>query len=391
MKRVIVIVLDSLGVGDLPDAAEYGGTGANTLGHIAENTDLRLPNLQKMGLGNIIPLRGIEQVADPTASWGKMASRSFGKDTTTGHWEIAGIILDHPLPVFPNGFPDEIIIPFCREIGRNILGNKVASGTAIIQELGAEHIKTGYPIVYTSADSVFQVAAHEEMIPLPLLYQMCETARNILTGKNGVGRVIARPFTGQPGNFKRTENRKDFSLLPPAGGLLERITEYGNNVVAIGKITDIFAGQGISRSLAAHSNQESISQLKVSLNNDENGLIFANLVDFDMLYGHRNDVYGYQHALEEFDSALPALLSLLHDDDLLFITADHGNDPTSISTDHNREYVPILAYRKSTPGRYLGIRSTFADLGATVAEYLGIGKLLCGDSFLPILISSDKG
>ena len=386
MKRAVIVVLDSLGIGDLPDAADFGDHDANTLCHIAKEEKLKLPNLEQMGIANIVPINNIDPVMLPTASWGKMASKSFGKDTTTGHWEIAGLLLGYPLPLYPEGFPNEIIEPFCHEIGRSILGNKVASGTAIIEELGKKHMETGYPIVYTSADSVFQVAAHEEVIPVETLYDICLTARKLLTGKHSVGRVIARPFIGEPGNFKRTENRKDFSLLPPPGGLLEKVKASGKAVTAIGKISDIFAGQGITESMPAHSNPESTEALLAALKKVKDGLIFANFVDFDMLYGHRNDVCGYRDALEKFDQSVPDFLSLLGEEDLFIITADHGNDPTTKSFDHNREYVPLLVYSKKYPGVDLGVRSTFADLGQTVADYLSAGELPNGESFLPLII-----
>jgi len=386
MKRVVLIVLDSVGVGELPDAAKYGDVGSNTLGHIVEKTKISLPNLASWGLGNIISLVGIPPAEEPLAAWGKMASSSFGKDTTSGHWEIAGLLLDHPLPTYPYGFPDEVIKPFCAAIGRDILGNIVGSGTQIIDDLGALHMQTGKPIVYTSADSVFQVAAHEKIIPLEELYHICETARKILTGKHGVGRVIARPFAGEPGHFYRTANRHDYSITPSPGGLTQVLTEADVEVISVGKIVDIFAGVGISRSLIGHCNAESIASIYEAIDACSNGLIFANLIDFDMLYGHRNDVSGYGQALEYFDSQLPAIMDKLGPDDMLVITADHGNDPTTASSDHSREYVPLLIYEKIFKKVNLGIRPTFADLGATIAAYLGAKELPAGKSMLNELI-----
>lgn len=382
MKRVILIVLDSVGVGELPDAAQYGDLGSNTLGHIAERMKLSLPNLASWGLGNIISLENIPPAPKPLAAWGKMASASCGKDTTSGHWEIAGLVLDHPLPTYPHGFPDEVIRPFCEAIGRDILGNIVGSGTQIIDNLGVEHMQTGRPIVYTSADSVFQIAAHEKIIPLAELYRICEIARNILTGRHGVGRVIARPFDGEPGHFFRTANRHDYSLAPPPGGLTQVLSEAGTEVISIGKIADIFAGAGISRRLPGSCNTESIASIKEAMDNCTHGLVFANLIDFDMLYGHRNDVSGYGQALEYFDHELPGIIKKLGPEDMLAVSADHGNDPTTPSSDHSREYVPLFIYGQKIRKIPLGIRSTFADLGATVAEYLGAKTLPAGKSML---------
>lgn len=386
MKRVILIVLDSVGIGELPDAAKYGDVGSNTLGHIAEKIKISLPNLTSWGLGNIIPLPNIPPANEPLAAWGKMASASCGKDTTSGHWEIAGLVLDHPLPTYPQGFPDEVIRPLGEAIGRDILGNIVGSGVQIIDDLGEEHMRTGRPIVYTSADSVFQIAAHEKIIPLAELYRICEIARKILTGPHGVGRVIARPFDGEPGHFYRTANRHDFSLAPPPGGLTQVLAEAGTEVVSVGKIADIFAGVGISRRLPGSRNAESIAGIKEAMDTCVHGLIFANLIDFDMLYGHRNDVGGYGQALEYFDSELPGIIAKLEPDDMLAVTADHGNDPTTPSTDHSREYVPLLIYGKKFKKATLGIRPTFADLGATISDYLGAKELPAGKSMLDELI-----
>ena len=384
--RVILIVLDSVGVGALPDAAKYGDEGSNTLGNIAAAVNLKLPNLTRLGLGNIIPLRGIPPVGVPEAAWGKMASRTAGKDTTSGHWELAGLILERPFPLYPHGFPPEVIEPFEKAIGRQVLGNKPASGTVIIEELGAEHMRTGYPIVYTSADSVFQIAAHEEVIPVEELYRYCKVARKILTGEHAVGRVIARPFIGEPGHFIRTDRRQDFSLEPPQPTLLDAVAAAGLEVMAVGKIKDIFAGRGISRWIHTHDNMDGIDQTCNYLREGERGLIFTNLVDFDMRYGHRNDVAGYAAALEAFDRRLPEVIAGLEGDDVLILTADHGCDPTTPSTDHSREYVPLLIYGKRIRPLNIGVRPTFADLGATVAELLGVPYKLHGKSFAPMLL-----
>lgn len=387
-KRVILIVLDSVGAGEAPDAAAYGDAGSNTLGNIAAALGgLSLPNLQSMGLGNILPLAGVEPLAAEklaAAAFGKMQEVSCGKDTTAGHWELAGTPLLRPLPTYPNGFPTDLIAEFERQIGRRTLGNVVASGTVIIQELGEEHMRTGWPIVYTSADSVFQIAAHEQVIPPEQLYEMCGVARRLLVGEHGVGRVIARPFVGEPGGFSRTERRRDFSLLPPSGNLLAAVQAAGLPVVAIGKIHDIFADQNIDFSYPTANNADGMAKIMAALDKHSAGLIWANLVDFDMLYGHRNDVAGYGAALQAFDAWLPQLWSALRPDDLLLITADHGNDPTTPSTDHSREYVPVMAMAQKAARRgvNLGVRSCFADLGATAAEYLGAAELPAGRSFL---------
>lgn len=390
-RRVILIVLDSVGAGEAPDAAAYGDVGSNTLGNIAAAMGgLHLPNLQKLGLGNILPLVGVPAVAEPSGAFGRMQEISCGKDTTAGHWELAGTPLLNPLPTYPHGFPAELLAEFERQIGRGALGNIPASGTVIIEQLGEEHLRTGKPIVYTSADSVFQIAAHEEIIPLPQLYEMCQIARRLLVGEHGVGRVIARPFVGQPGSFKRTANRRDFSLPPPAGNLLETVQAAGLPVVAIGKIHDIFADRHIDFSYPTKDNADGMQTILATMAKHSTGLIWANLVDFDMQFGHRNDVAGYAAALEAFDAWLPQLLAQLQPADLLLITADHGNDPTTSSTDHSREYVPVLASGAMVAGgRDLGIRPSFADLGATAADYLGAGKLPAlpaGNSFLPYII-----
>ncbi|MEQ6358130.1 phosphopentomutase [Thermoanaerobacter thermohydrosulfuricus] len=382
-KRVILIVLDSVGVGELPDAYKFGDEGSNTLGHVTEKTGIGLPNMGKLGLGNIIPLKSVPENPNAVGGYGKMAEKSAGKDTTTGHWEIAGLITEKPFPTYPHGFPEEIIKEFEKRIGRKVLGNKPASGTEIIKELGEEHVKTGYPIVYTSADSVFQVAAHEDVIPLEELYRICEIAREILKGDHALGRVIARPFTGTPGNFVRTGNRRDFSLKPFEPTILDMLKEAGYEVFAIGKIEDIFAGQGITEKNHTTNNDEGITATIKAMDEIKNGLIFTNLVDFDMLYGHRNDVEGYAKALTHFDNRLPEIMGKLTKEDLLIITADHGCDPTTPSTDHSREYVPLLVYSPSMKhGVNLGVRSTYSDVAATIAEIFKVGPTKHGTSFL---------
>jgi len=384
MKRAILIVMDSVGIGEMPDAQEYGDKGSNTLGNIARiRGGLNLPHLQSLGLGNIAPIQGVDPVPDPKGCFGKMAEKSPGKDTTTGHWEIAGVVLEKAFPTFPQGFPEDFIKAFEERIGRQVLGNEVASGTEIIQRLGPEHVKTGKPIVYTSADSVFQVAAHEEIIPLEELYKICETAREMLEGDLRVGRVIARPFLGTPGDFYRTTNRHDYAIEPPHKILLEAIKEKGLSVMAVGKIKDIYAGHGVTDHVPSKGNMDGVDKTLAFMREKKPGFIMTNLVDFDMLYGHRNDVENYAKALEEFDQRLPEIFAQLEDEDLLFITADHGCDPTTESTDHSREYVPLLVYgKKIKAGVNLGIRLSFADLGATIAEYLDTQPLLNGVSFL---------
>ena len=373
-ERVLLVILDSLGVGELPDAALYGDEGANTLGNLAVAVGgLHLPNLGRLGLGNIIDVQGTPPSPAPMAAFGRMAAQSSGKDTTTGHWEIAGLILEKPFPLYPNGFPQEVIQAFEKAIGRQVLGNKAASGTEIIQELGAEHLNTGFPIIYTSADSVFQIAAHEEIIPIDQLYAMCKTARELLTGPHGVARIIARPFLGQPGDFVRTPRRKDYSLKPPGKTVLNLLTEHHLEVIAVGKIKDIFAGEGISRAIASENNMEGVDRIVELLGTPYRGLVFVNLVDFDMLYGHRNDPTGYANALTEFDARLPEVLAAMKEGDAAIFTADHGCDPTTPGTDHTREYVPVLVYVKGAHGgTALGARKTFADVGATIGEIFGL-------------------
>ena len=388
VKRVIIIVLDSMGVGELPDAAEYGDEGSNTLANTAKAVGgLSLPHMQELGLGNITAIEGVSPCAEPLGAYGRMAEASAGKDTTTGHWEIAGIYSPQPLPTYPNGFPEELIEEYERRIGRKTLGNYPRSGTVIIQELGEEHVRTGYPIVYTSADSVFQVAAHEEVIPIQELYRICQIAREMLVGEHAVGRVIARPFIGGPGNFTRTERRKDFSILPPEPTLLDRLVAGGHSVMGVGKIEDIFAHRGLSQSVHSPNNMACVDQTLAYMKGSQRGLIFTNLVDFDMLWGHRNDPQGYASGLQDFDRRLPEIMDTMMAQDILFLTADHGNDPTTPSTDHSREYVPLLAYGNTVkPGVDLGTRGALADLGATVAELLGIESLPFGSSFAEELL-----
>lgn len=381
--RAILIVLDSVGCGGALDADRYGDVGSNTLGNMARVLGgLKLPELGRLGLGNITAIAGVPPVA-AAGAFGRMREASAGKDTTTGHWEMAGILIDRAFPTFPNGFPPEILEPFTARTGRGAIGNKPASGTAIIEELGARHLKTGELIVYTSADSVFQVAAHEEIVPLPELYRACEIAREILDPVR-VGRVIARPFVGTgPGAFKRTYNRRDYSLVPWQPTVLEAIKERGLPVIGIGKIGDIYAHRGITEEIHTEGNVDGMARLVEVLDRVDRGLVFINLIDFDMLYGHRNDPGGYARALVEFDAFIPALTAKLRPGDLVFLTADHGNDPTSPSTDHSREDVPLMVFGPGVAaGRDLGVRPTFADLGATIAEALGARAPAIGASFL---------
>jgi len=382
-NRITLIVLDGAGIGAMPDAPEWGDAGSDTFGHILESRVVRLPNLQRYGLGNVRPLANVPPLDHPDGSYGRCALRSNGKDTTTGHWEMAGIILKEAFPTYPDGFPKSILDRFISETGvPGILGNIPASGTEIIKQLGDEHVKTGKPIVYTSADSVFQIAAHEEVVPLDRLYEICEIARCILDGEHKVGRIIARPFLGQTGSFYRTENRHDYAVPPPRQNLLPVLKDEGLDVVCIGKIASIYDSMGVTKDLTAKNNQQSIDQTIYALNQKTRGLIFSNLVDFDMLYGHRRDTEGYARALEHFDSALPAIEAVVRDDDLVIITADHGNDPTFPGSDHTREYAPLLVYGKNaTPGVDLGTRDSLADIGQTIAENFGL-KLVAGESFL---------
>jgi phosphopentomutase len=382
-RRVILIVLDSLGIGELPDARAYGDEGSHTLGNICRRIDVRVPTLASLGLGCITPLRGIAPAPEPAAAFGRMAERSPGKDSVTGHWELMGLVLERAFPTFPDGFPPALVAEFERAIGRRILGNVVASGTEIIEELGVEHVRTGWPIVYTSADSVFQIAAHEAVIPVPELYQMCEAAYTLTVEGLGVGRVIARPFVGEPGRFTRTGNRHDFAMPPTGETLLDRLAGAGIPVIAVGKIGDLFAGRGVGRAIPAKTDEAVVDGIEEAMRTEPRGLVFANLVDFDAVYGHRNNAAGYAANLERFDARLARLLPVLRDTDLLVITADHGNDPTTPSTDHSREYVPLLVTGGWVrPGADLGTRETFADLGQTLAAVFGVEPLAHGTSFV---------
>lgn len=383
LTRAIVVVLDGVGVGANPDAHTYGDDGASSLEHCAQVVGgLALPHLGNIGLGNITPIEGTPPRSDISGSYGRMAEAAAGKDSTTGHWEMMGVVLHEPLPTYPHGFPADLVSAFEQTIGRRVLGNKVASGTEIIQELGEEHVRSGFPILYTSADSVFQLAAHQEIIPLPELYRFCEIARAMLTGKNAVGRVIARPFVGTAGAFKRTEHRRDFSLTPPGTTLLDLLKAAGKEVVGIGKIADLFAGRGLTQSDHTETNRAGMAATLNWLKRDFEGLLFVNLVEFDMLWGHRRDSHGYAQALRDVDSWFAQVQQVMRADDALFFTADHGVDPTYTGTDHTRECVPLLAYGQPIHGGVnLGTRTTFADLGQTLAQVFGVGHLEAGTSF----------
>lgn len=384
VRRVALVVLDGVGVGALPDAHHYGDEGAHSVAHAAAAVGgLRVPHLEALGLGRIASIPGVAPHPSPAGAFGRMAERSPGKDTTTGHWEIAGIVLSRPFPTYPNGFPPEVIEPFQGAIGRSVLWNRPASGTEIIQRLGEEHMRTGSPIVYTSADSVFQIAAHVDVIPLEELYAMCEKARAILQGEHGVGRVIARPFTGEPGRFQRTADRRDFSLEPPSPTLLDVLSAQGVPVTSVGKIWDIFAGRGIGHAIPASNNEEAVDGLVAALRNGPaDGLIFVNCVDFDTVWGHRRDPHGYAHALERFDQRLPDIQGAMASGDVLMLVGDHGCDPTHPGTDHTREYTPLLvAGDPIIPGVDLGTRSTFADVAATIAAWFGVDNPGPGVSF----------
>lgn len=384
MKRAVLLILDSVGIGEMPDAADYGDAGANTLANTAKATGgLNLPNLGALGLGNIHEILGVQPAKTPRAAWGKAAEASVGKDTVTGHWEISGCILKTPLNTYPDGFPNEIMAEFERRIGRGTLGNVVASGTEIIKELGEEHMATGRPIIYTSADSVFQIAAHEDVIPLTELYRMCEIAREMLMGEWTVGRVIARPFIGASAEtFTRTTNRHDYSLDPVCKTMLDYISEAGMQVHGVGKINDIFNGKGVTKTVRTAGNADGMKKTLEALKETPEGLIFINLVDFDSLFGHRNNAQGYKAALEEVDLWLPELLAVLKPDDLLIITADHGCDPTTHSTDHSREYIPLLVYGRSIEPRQIPTRRSFTDIGKSILTHLEISNTLTGESFL---------
>ena len=382
-KRAIVIVLDSVGIGELPDARVYGDEGSNTLGNIARHVVLKIPTLASLGLSRLVLLPGVPVLAAPLAAFGRLAERSSGKDSVTGHWELMGVVIDRAFPTFPSGFPEEMISAFERRIGRHVLGNVVASGTAIIDTLGAEHMRTGSPIVYTSADSVFQIAAHEDVVPIPQLYEWCEIAYEIAVEGAGLGRVIARPFVGTPAQFTRTANRHDYAMPPQGTTLLDALTAAKIHVTAIGKIADLFAGRGVTEAHTTKSDDEGMTKVGEAMARQDSGLIFANLVDFDTLYGHRNDIQGYAANLERFDARLSNLLPRLRRDDLLVITADHGNDPTTPSTDHSREHVPVLVTGQQVrKGVDLGTRATFADLAQTLAEAFAIPRMTHGTSFL---------
>ncbi|MED1437851.1 phosphopentomutase [Aeribacillus composti] len=391
-KRVFLIVMDSVGIGEAPDAELYNDKGADTLGHIAEHLGgLHLPNLAKLGLGNIREIKGVPKTDKPLAFYTKMKEASAGKDTMTGHWELMGLKIDSPFQVFPDGFPEELIEELEKRTGRKVLGNKPASGTAIIEELGKEHMKTGAIIVYTSADSVLQIAAHEKVIPLNELYQICQIARELtLDEKYMVGRVIARPFVGEPGNFERTANRHDYALKPFGRTVMNELKDGGFDVIALGKISDIYDGEGITDAIRTKSNMDGMDKLIQTFDRDFTGLSFLNLVDFDAKFGHRRDPEGYGQALEEFDARLPEVFKKMKEEDLLIITADHGNDPLHHGTDHTREYVPLLVYNSTyTKGKELPIRETFADVGATIAENFGVQLPNYGTSFLTELKQGD--
>ena len=383
-KRIFCIVLDGVGVGEAPDAERYGDAGSNSVANTARLVGgLRLPNMRRMGLGNLCDIAGVPPLSAPLAHYGRMRPRAVGKDSTSGHWELMGCVLDHAMPTYADGFPVEIIERFQRETGRGVIGNKVASGTEIIMELGERHIATGELIVYTSQDSVFQIAAHEQVVPVDELYRYCETARAILAPPHGVGRVIARPFLGLPGGFYRTERRKDFSLPPPRDTVLDRLHAAGKRVITIGKIDDLFAGRGITRAVHTACNRDGMRFTLAEAGRSDADFVFTNLVDFDTMWGHRNDARAYALGLEDFDSFLSELLPILGVEDLLIVTSDHGNDPTTKSTDHSREEVPLLVYHGSLDrGAPFGMRETFADVGATVAENFGVASG-AGSSFLP--------
>ncbi len=388
IKRIIMIVLDSMGVGEMPDAADFGDFGVNTLGNIAKNTpNFNIPQLRQLGLANIDGVDAIAAVAQPTGAFGRLAEVSKGKDTTTGHWEIAGLVIDTPFKTFPNGFPAEVIDAFSAAVGRGVLCNKPASGTQIIEELGEQHMATGDVIVYTSADSVFQIAAHEDVVSIEELYDMCQKAREILRGEYAVARVIARPFVGQPGSFSRTPNRRDYSLSPFGKTVLDHLKEADYEVRAVGKIVDIYNGCGITHDVHTKSNMDGVDKTLDYMKDDFKGLIFTNLVDFDAKFGHRRNVAGYAQAIEEFDLRLPEIYAAMNDDDVLFLTADHGNDPTYKGTDHTREYVPFIAYGKAIkPGVNLATRASFADIAATIADMMNVQMPANGNSMKALLM-----
>ena len=379
MKRVFLIVLDSVGIGAMEDAHEFGDAGSNTLRSVSSGSCFHMPHMKELGLFNIDGIDYIEGVRAPLALYGRMKEASRGKDTTIGHWEIAGLISENPLPVYPDGFPEEILAPFREMTGRGVLCNAPYSGTEVIKKYGDEHVRTGDLIVYTSADSVFQIAAHEDVVPVETLYEYCEMARKLLVGKHGVGRVIARPFIGEKGNYTRTTRRHDFSILPPEDTMLDVLKAAGKDVIGVGKIRDIFAGKGLTSYVYTAGNTDGIAKTLSYMEQDFEGLCFVNLVDFDSLYGHRNDIEGYAKALSEFDAALPEMMAKLREDDVLMITADHGCDPGyTVTTDHTREYTPFIMYGKKITPVNLGTRETFADIGATVLKYLGVSGKIAG-------------
>lgn len=383
MKRAIVLILDGVGIGELPDAAEYGDEGSNTLVNLARSCGgLKLPVLEQLGLGNIIAIDGVKQVDKPLACFGKMAEKSPGKDSTSGHWELFGLILEKPFPTYPNGFPDEVIKEFETRINHKVIGNTPASGTEIIKKLGDEHIQTGKPIVYTSADSVFQIACHTTVFSLNELYRFCEIARKLLTKEHNVARVIARPFTGESPDFYRTKDRRDYSILPPEPTLLDIVKENGLNVIAIGKIDDLFGHRGYTKSYHSVNDLECVNFVLKAINEIDKGLIIANFIQFDMDWGHRNDTVGFKNGLIEIDRGIGKIIEKIEENDILFITADHGNDPTTPSTDHSREYVPILALTSKRSGKNLEVRKSFSDLAKTIAQYFGINGIKNGKTFL---------
>lgn len=386
MKKIFLCVLDSVGIGNAPDADAFGDKNSNTMKSISASAEFKIPNLLRMGLGNIDGIDYLPKENKASSSVGRLTEKSRGKDTTIGHWEIAGIVSENPLPTYPDGFPDEVIKEFEEKANIGTLCNKPYSGTEVIKDYGEEHLKTGKLIVYTSADSVFQIAAHEKIVPPEKLYEYCRIAREVLTGRHGVGRVIARPFDGETGSFRRTANRHDFSIQPPKETILDALQKNSYDTIAVGKITDIFAGKGISESVFTHSNQEGMEKMLSFAEKDFTGLCFVNLVDFDMVYGHRRDVYGYAKALSEFDSFLPAFEEKMTDEDLLIITADHGCDPAFRGTDHTRECVPLIVYGKKSKSINLGTRNTFADISATIAENFNIDFQTEGKSFLKEII-----
>jgi phosphopentomutase len=391
MSRVILIIMDSLGVGALPDAERFGDVGVNTLNNIAKNvSSFKIPNLVNLGIGNLEGVTDIESSNQVLGAYGRSMEVSNGKDTTMGHWEIAGLNISEPFNTYPDGFPEEIIKPFEEKTGRKVLCNKPASGTVVIEEYGQQHVETGDLIVYTSADSVFQIAAHEEVVPIETLYEYCEIAREMLMGKHQVARVIARPFIGQAGSFERTANRHDYSLKPFDKTVLDILKEAGKDVIAVGKIVDIFDGEGITESVHTKSNMDGVDQTLRYMKEDNDGLIFTNLVDFDAKFGHRRNIEGYRDAIEEFDARLPEIIAAMKDDDILMLSADHGNDPSHVGTDHTREYIPILVYGKGIKSNTnMGTRETFADIAATIADVLQVKAPINGKSFYDIIKKED--